>query len=35
MLYKTASANVQKLTSLNLSVKDDNYDACKNANIKI
>jgi hypothetical protein len=27
--------NVQKNTSLNLSVKDDNYDACKTANIKI
>jgi hypothetical protein len=27
--------NVHKLTSLNLSVKDDNYDACKTANVKI
>jgi hypothetical protein len=35
---KTANINVQKLTSLNfikLSVKDENYDACKTANIKI
>jgi hypothetical protein len=27
--------NVQKLTSLNLRVKDDNYDDYKTANIKI
>jgi hypothetical protein len=27
--------NIQKPTSLNLNVKEDNYDACKTANIKI
>jgi Reverse transcriptase (RNA-dependent DNA polymerase) len=27
--------DVQKLTSLNLSVKDDNYDVCQTANNKI
>jgi hypothetical protein len=33
-LYKNRKYQCKKLISLNLSVKDDNYDTCKTANIK-